>query len=343
MSTDDLPVPWDPANSPESPAEWPKLDCQLAMDFFNAAFDLNKRWHQANAAKEQTKVLETLNRPVKRSVKKIAVTCDGLAGSHKQAARSVHNNVNIASSAVSSSATALKKAAEQTIHEVHGVRLALQSLSISAVAVAVIMQQILNEMRATNRILGGIREELWRSNLLTPSSGAGSDGFAEVMYNIVAMEAAKTQFARDHFFVWHPDTSWHPAFYAKLRQSPLPITFRGESDCLDRLRPAAFAARGIEHDGGIPVVTLVLPRPQPTLTLNGVGNLYEEKPTGPTPAYIASVVSHVATMLGSRAGGMGVALAVGLPTPFAPIVLGVCAFGSSLWVIPSLNEVEAAF
>ncbi|KAM0458336.1 hypothetical protein ACHAPV_006148 [Trichoderma viride] len=49
------------------------------------------------------------------------------------------------------------------------------------------------------------------------------------------MEAGRCHYKKDCFVVWHPDTLWHPAFYAKVKDTPLPSTFMGESDCLDRL------------------------------------------------------------------------------------------------------------
>lgn len=86
-----------------------------------------------------------------------------------------------------------------------------------------------------NRNLKSIREELWHTNVLTSSSGAGKSGFADVVYNFVSMEAGRCHYKKDCFVVWHPDTLWHPAFYAKVKDTPLPSTFMGESDCLDRL------------------------------------------------------------------------------------------------------------
>lgn len=90
-----------------------------------------------------------------------------------------------------------------------------------------------------------IREELWRTNVLTSSGGAGESGFAEVVYNFVSMEAGKTKYkyGNDYFFIWHPDTSWHPAFYAKVKDAPLPATYLGKSDCLDRLCTAMKTIR----------------------------------------------------------------------------------------------------
>ncbi|PNP39646.1 hypothetical protein TGAMA5MH_08464 [Trichoderma gamsii] len=64
------------------------------------------------------------------------------------------------------------------------------------------------------------------------------------------MEVGKSQYKDDCFFVWHPDTSWHPAFYAKVKETPLPATFMGESDCLDRLCIAMKAIRqGMKEQG----------------------------------------------------------------------------------------------
>ncbi|KAJ6783735.1 hypothetical protein PWT90_08624 [Aphanocladium album] len=414
MSQDNLPVPWEPA---EGPAQKPydiksvfKIPVERAMAMVNKGFDCNAKYHEANASKEQTKALRTLNRhipqlredvhsylgsgsaqhrAVKCSVKEMAASFDRLTDAHTQAARSVQKDAATASSAVSSSAAAVKKAAEKMIPDVHGVRLAMESLGISVAIIAVLMNQMLDEVRIMSGHLGGIREELWRSNLLTSSGGSGKDGFAEVVHNFVAMEAAKEQFANDHFFVWNPDTSWHPAFYAKLRQSPLPSTFRGESDSLDRLCVAMRALRqafreqdgngtsapspatfhilmpswyninmteslhfpdyilplrlvGATHDGGNPLVTFVLPRPQLGLTLHGVGNAYEEKSLCPTAANIVVGASAVTACLGSFAGGCATAVAVAAAGPLAPLAYVIVAGSGIAMAMPVLGKLEAA-
>lgn len=157
------------------------------------------------------------------------------------------------SKSVSQAADAVKKTSEEFVAEVHGVRLMAKSMCTSVAAIAVIMEQLLEEVKQVSRNLGTIREELWRTNVLKSSGGAGSNGFAQVVYNFVAMEVDKSQYANDRFFVWHPDTSWHPAFYAMVKKNPLPVTFLGESDCLDKLCIAMKAFRqGMREQGEDP-------------------------------------------------------------------------------------------
>jgi hypothetical protein len=63
-------------------------------------------------------------------------------------------------------------------------------------------------------------------------------------------EAGRSRYINDCFFVYHPDTWWHLAFYAKVKETPLPSTFMGESDCLDGLCIAMKAiGQGIREQG----------------------------------------------------------------------------------------------
>ncbi|UKZ77115.1 hypothetical protein TrVFT333_004833 [Trichoderma virens FT-333] len=168
-------------------------------------------------------------------------------------ARSINEAVSSTCNSVSEAADSIKKAAQEIIPEIHGVRLIAKSLSVSVVAIAAIMEQLLEEVKQVNHNLANIREELWRTNVLTSSGGAGKSGFAEIVYNFVDMEAGRAQYKNDCFFVWHPDTPWHPAFYAKAKDTPLPATFLGESDCLDRLCIAMKALRqGMREQGNDP-------------------------------------------------------------------------------------------
>lgn len=245
---------------------------------------VTKAWknsEEAKAARQRTKVLKTvrerlpghqdgldgfldsgmvLNKTATSSVKEITERFERLSNAHVEAAGSVQRSAKCIESAVASSsksvsqaADAVKKTSEEFVSEVHGVRLMAKSMCISVAAIAVIMEQLLEEVKQVNRNLGAIREELWRTNVLKSSGGAGSNGFAQVVYNFVAMEANKSQYANDRFFVWHPDTSWHPAFYAMVKKDPLPAAFLGESDCLDKLCIAMKAFRqGMREQGEDP-------------------------------------------------------------------------------------------
>lgn len=67
------------------------------------------------------------------------------------------------------------------------------------------------------------------------SGGSGPEGFAGIVYKYIKMHAGRSKRRSDRFFVWHPDTSWHSAFYDMVTKNPLPASFCGESDDLDRL------------------------------------------------------------------------------------------------------------
>lgn len=65
-----------------------------------------------------------------------------------------------------------------------------------------------------------------------------------------AAGAGRSQYKDDCFFVRHPDTWWHLAFYAKVKETPLPAICMGESDCLDRLCIAMKAiGQGMKEQG----------------------------------------------------------------------------------------------
>ncbi|KAL7901520.1 hypothetical protein HDV63DRAFT_395051 [Trichoderma sp. SZMC 28014] len=200
---------------------------------------------------------------VKKNAASIDATLFSTGKSVSEAADSLKNNAASIDAtlfstgkSVSEAANSIKTAVQEIVPEVHGVRLMAKSLCISVAAIAVIMEQMVLEIKQVNQNLGNIREELWRTNVLTSSGGAGKGGFAEVVHNFVSMEAGRGQYKDDCFFVWHPDTSWHPAFYAKVKEMPLPATFMGESDSLDRLCIAMKAIRqGMKEQGKDPEKT----------------------------------------------------------------------------------------
>ncbi|KAK2594049.1 hypothetical protein QQS21_008234 [Conoideocrella luteorostrata] len=256
--TTTIPAEWETPSLPlPSPRDIAAKISHIPMQVAKAAVEggaqCYKHINEGRAAGNQTKLLASVrkevprffddthnylasgtekNHTIKQSVRQMADQYDRMANAHVNCADAVQKNVGAMNAAVSSSsksvsdaADAVKKAADGIVPEVHGVRLMLGALNISAAAIAVIMQQMLNEIKKTNHTLGRIREELWRDNFLKSSGGAGDNGFAEVVYNLAAMEMAKPQYAKDFFFVWNPDTSWHPAFYAKIRDTPLHSNF----------------------------------------------------------------------------------------------------------------------
>jgi hypothetical protein len=290
------------------------------------------------------------------------------ANTVQQSAAGIKEIVSSSGKSISEAADSIKTAAQEVVPEVHGVRLMAKSLCMSVATIAVIMEQMLLEIKQVNQNLENIREELWRINVLTSSGGAGKSGFAEVVYNFVDMEAGRGQYKDDCFFIWHPDTSWHPAFYAKVKETPLPSTFIGESDSLDQLCIAMKAIRkgmreqgkkkmptfhilisswyniavmeplhfpdkllplrlvGPKHDGGKPLVSFVLPRPQAELTVQAVGNNYEEKVFSPDMKMgvaVATTASSWMAYVGTVVAVAGTATSVVLASPVAmPALVG---------------------
>lgn len=311
------------------------------------------------------------------------------ADSLKKHAASIDATLSSSGKSVSEAANSIKTAAQEIVPEVHGVRLMAKSLCISVATIAVIMEQMVLEIKQVNQNLGNIREELWHTNVLTSSGGAGKNGFAEVVYNFVNMEAGRGQYKDDCFFVWHPDTSWHPAFYAIVKQTPLPATFMGESDSLDRLCIAMKAIRqgmkeqgkdpdktptfhilipawyniaitdplrfpdeilplrlvGLKHDGGKPLVSFVLPRPQANLTLQAIGNNFVEKLFDRNTAeHITVMTVETASLVGGGLVGSyaGLAVAAGLgiaASPLASVVIVPLFIGGGIGGLYSSRDV----
>ncbi|KAF2398333.1 hypothetical protein EJ06DRAFT_532085 [Trichodelitschia bisporula] len=86
-------------------------------------------------------------------------------------------------------------------------------------------QQVITELR-------NIRQELAVQTALD-----APEKFAKQVYKYVAMKAAETAGAqpRHFYFLYHPDTDWHPTFFELVENKPLPDSFYGMSENLDAL------------------------------------------------------------------------------------------------------------
>ncbi|CZR60206.1 uncharacterized protein PAC_10102 [Phialocephala subalpina] len=79
--------------------------------------------------------------------------------------------------------------------------------------------------------LRGMREELVaQTGLDAPKK------FAKQVYRYIRMKAEQAQDSETHvFFLYHPDTDWHPDFFEMVERDPLPDNFYGMSENLDAL------------------------------------------------------------------------------------------------------------
>ncbi|KAF1975791.1 hypothetical protein BU23DRAFT_566455 [Bimuria novae-zelandiae CBS 107.79] len=78
----------------------------------------------------------------------------------------------------------------------------------------------------------------------------------------------------DHlFFVYHPDTDWHPDFFHRAQRDPLPTNFLDMSSNLDTLCMYPLAIEGHIHNSMFQVWLSIPDLPPQDLELHGVGNL----------------------------------------------------------------------
>ncbi len=124
------------------------------------------------------------NNAITGSVGRITDHFERMSNAHADCAVALQQNVGRIQKAASSSsqhaceaADSVKKATQEIVKEVHGVRLMTKSLTMSVAAIAVIMEQLLEEVKQVTHQLGALREGLWRANVPTSSGGAGDKGF----------------------------------------------------------------------------------------------------------------------------------------------------------------------
>ncbi|QYS98932.1 hypothetical protein H0G86_006087 [Trichoderma simmonsii] len=101
-----------------------------------------------------------------------------------------------------------------------------------AAALGAIPLVLLSGVKAIERVgasLDGIRSELAISNV-SKIQGWGDGGFGAYVHRFVQNEMTVVYGAGDEhrfFYVWHPDTDWHPRFEERQREEPLGASFGG--------------------------------------------------------------------------------------------------------------------
>ncbi|KAM6488121.1 hypothetical protein HDV62DRAFT_13555 [Trichoderma sp. SZMC 28011] len=104
--------------------------------------------------------------------------------------------------------------------------------TFQAAALGAIPLVLLSGVKAIERVgasLDGIRSELAISNV-SKIQGWGDGGFGAYVHSFVQNEMTVVHGAGDEhrfFYVWHPDTDWHPRFEERQREEPLGASFGG--------------------------------------------------------------------------------------------------------------------
>ncbi|RMI99762.1 hypothetical protein CDV36_015976 [Fusarium kuroshium] len=214
----------------------------------------------AQFIQSSTELNETRSQSVKQMVSMYEQhlrTLNNTENSVRQTLERVNKCETITSQAISSSARSVERiakaiegCAEKVVTDFHGVRLVTESIRGSVANLAIHVEALIDELHEVNRNLDGIKDELKKNNILISSGGSGPDGFAGVVHKFVAMHIRQNKSPDDRFFLWHPDTSWHPAFYDLMTGHPLPTSFWGESDDLDKLCISMKAIRQAMRDEG---------------------------------------------------------------------------------------------
>lgn len=150
-------------------------------------------------------------------------TCDNINGAIISV-RACADNVGKAASAIKAAMPSVKIMAQ------HAKYLPAFSTFISAAGVVAQGVQVYYTGQAVNE-LRGIREELVaQTGLDAPKK------FAKQVYKYIRMKAEQTKSSEPHiFFLYHPDTDWHPDFFEMVERDPLPENFYGMSENLDAL------------------------------------------------------------------------------------------------------------
>ncbi|KAK4079959.1 hypothetical protein Trihar35433_1064 [Trichoderma harzianum] len=104
--------------------------------------------------------------------------------------------------------------------------------TFQAAALGAIPLVLLSGVKAIERVgasLDGIRSELAISNV-SKIQGWGDGGFGAYVHRFVQNEMTVVHGAGDEhrfFYVWHPDTDWHPRFEERQREQPLGASYGG--------------------------------------------------------------------------------------------------------------------
>ncbi|KAF8854516.1 hypothetical protein BDZ45DRAFT_596937 [Acephala macrosclerotiorum] len=138
--------------------------------------------------------------------------------------RACADNVGKAASAIKAAMPSVKIMAQ------HAKYMPAFSTFVSAAGVVAQGVQVYYTGQAVTE-LRGMREELVaQTGLDAPKK------FAKQVYKYIRMKAEQAQDSEPHiFFLYHPDTDWHPDFFEMVEHHPLPDNFYGMSENLDAL------------------------------------------------------------------------------------------------------------
>ncbi|KAH7044023.1 hypothetical protein B0J12DRAFT_189153 [Macrophomina phaseolina] len=106
---------------------------------------------------------------------------------------------------------------------------------LSLLGVTAQFVQVLQGHSALRDVLQGVGVKMAEN--LEAQTGLRSPRFAKQVHRFIKHRAGETRADRtDHFFfVYHPDTDWHPEFFHRSKKDPLPTNFLGMSSSLDAL------------------------------------------------------------------------------------------------------------
>lgn len=106
---------------------------------------------------------------------------------------------------------------------------------LSLLGVAAHFVQILQGDAALRSVLQDIGVMI--AGNLEAQTGLKAPRFAKKVHRFIHQRAKETRSDRAHhfFFVYHPDTDWHPEFFHRTETHPLPTNFLGMSSNLDAL------------------------------------------------------------------------------------------------------------
>lgn len=198
---------------------------------------------------------EGLKDSVQNIDRNFAATCDGVKNSIQYMAQS-HQTI-------AESAQGTNHAVNAVVKEVNGVKIMGNSLLDRVDYYGRFMQTAtLGLLIQVHRIAGSLErmavsqesmaKSLSNQNSLQAQGAAGEYGFAKTVHRHISQRIAETehQGGRNHhrFFVYHPDSNWHAAFFELISQNALPETFCAKSNDLDKICQIMLSYRQVLSD-----------------------------------------------------------------------------------------------